>query len=258
MERKLHTSLCMTAQVALISVLSFSCIGTTLAAEELTALRIAERAAEMDSQNESAIRSFTVLHKYTLDNARFNKHSEMSVRITYNASKGKTVEVLSSKNADGMQKRVFEKVIEAEKESGRPDSYEQYRVSPRNYAFDLIGTSVKDGRACYELAIHPKRRSHFLIEGKVWINKEDFAIVRMEGHPRERVSFWVGRPQVIQTFCKVGPVWIQGSTHSSADVKIAGRSEFLIESFNYKVQYVDHDQVALASAPGSAFRRVAE
>jgi hypothetical protein len=249
----------MNAGVKLTVVLTVSCFAAVLHAEEhLTALQIAERVAQADADNDSSIQSFTVIHKYTLDNLRFKKHAEMSVRVSYKADHGKDIQMISGQNIDGMQKHIFQKVIEAEKESSRPDSFEANRVSPRNYSFTLLGTEKKDGYDCYVLAIQPRRKSRFLIEGKIWVNKSDFGIVRMEGHPKERVSFWVGRPEIVQTFCKVGNVWIQAATHSAADVKIAGRSEFLIESFDYKVQYVDHDQIALATAPGSKFRRISE
>lgn len=206
----------------------------------------------------SMLRDYVLTRHYVIDNPRFGKHAEMTVKVTYKVGQGKSFEILEQKNAEGMQKKVFEKLMEAEKESGKPESLDGMRIGPRNYTFELLGTDIRDGRKCYVLALKPKRKNKFLLEGKAWVSAEDFGVVRVEGRPAERISFWVGKPQITQTFCKVGPVWMMSQNRSVAEVKIVGRSELSIESFDFKVKYQEHDQVAQAVAPGSRRMGVSE
>jgi hypothetical protein len=241
------------------AVFGFSMMGTLGWSADLpTAEQIGERAGIADAENTSLVRAYTVTRRYVLDTPRFNKHAEMTVRVTYRPDLGKKVEIVSSQNADGIQKRVFQRVIEAEQESSTPEHVEAMRISPRNYSFRLLGTEQRDGFLCYVLELKPKRKSKFLIEGKAWINTEDYGLVHVEGRPAERISFWVGKPEFSQSFCKVGPAWMLSSNHSTAEVKLFGKSELAIDSFNFKVQYMDHDQLARATSPGSRNHPITE
>lgn len=234
-------------------------VSTLVAAELPTAEQVGARAEQADLTGTNALRNYVVTRHYVIDNPRFNRHAEMTVKVSYKPGSGKTFEVLSQKNAEGMQKKVFDKLIEAEKESSRQEIVDDMRIGPRNYTFQFLGTEMRAGRKCYKLALKPKRKNKFLIEGTAWVSADDYGVVHLEGRPAERVSFWVGKPQITQTFCKVGPVWMMAGNRSVADVKIVGKSELLIESFDYKVQYLgERDQIALAVSPGSRRMRLTE
>ena len=51
-------------------------------------------------------------------------------------------------------------------------------VSPNNYSLELIGEGDVRSYHCYVLRAIPKRVDKYLFEGKVWIDKQDFAVVR--------------------------------------------------------------------------------
>ena len=72
-----------------------------------------------------------------------------------------------------------------------------------------------------------------MLSGRVWILRKEAAVIRFEGRPPERVSFWVGRPFIVQTFAKVGNVWLPASTRSVAESHLFGRTELTVESFDY-------------------------
>lgn len=243
---------------ACATLITAALLGAGLYAEELTADQIGQMAAQADIDATAALRDYTVVRHIVLDNPRFNKHAEMTMRVTYHAGAGKTFEILETKNAEGMQKKVFQKLIEAEKESSQKKNVDEMRIGPRNYAFELVGTEKRDGRLCYVLELKPKRKNKYLVEGRAWVSADDFGIVHVEGRPADRISFWVGKPAIRQSFCKVGPVWMMASNHSSADVKLIGKSELSIDSSDFSVRYMDHEQIARAAAPGKKGRAISE
>jgi hypothetical protein len=231
-----------------IPALVISLVPGLIAQNLPTADEINARAERADIEGTSNLRSYSLLRHYVVDNPRFGKHAEMTVRVTYTPEAGKTFEIVSSTGADGMQKHVFDKLLQAEKESSANRHLEDMRIGPRNYALKLLGTETKDGVNCYVLEMKPVRKGKYLLEGKVWINESDFGVVQVDGRPAERISFWVGRPLISQSFRKVGPVYMMCTNKSVADVKILGRSELTIASsefhVNEEVAHVAHAKPA--------------
>jgi len=56
-------------------------------------------------------------------------------------------------------------------------------LSPDDYHIHLIGKKTLNGRSAYLLKVKPKNKRENLIKGKLWIDTEDFALIRYEGNP---------------------------------------------------------------------------
>lgn len=212
-----------------------------------SAEEIGARAGAADAAGMAALREYSVQRRYILKNERFHRDAAMDVRVVYRAGSGKSIEILSSSKSGGMERTVFERLIEAEKESSQSQNVEDLRVGPKNYSFQMLGTEKIEGHLCYVLKLTPKRKSKYLIDGKAWISADDYGLVRVQGRPSQRVSFWVGKPEITQTYRKVGPAWMLISNQSSADVRLIGRSELAIESSGFDIRYLDHDHVLRAA-----------
>jgi len=187
--------------------------------------------------------TYSAIRHYTLRGEK-GKTSEMTVRLCYRNESGKRFEVLSQNGSDGIFARVFEKVLQAEAETSRDGDRDKQAISPENYNFHLLGMEARDGRSCYLVRLLPKRKSKYLIDGSAWIDAEDFALVRLEGRTAGSVSFWIGRPYIVQCFEKVGGYWLASKNDSVANAKFIGRTELTIDSSDYSVPGLDHQQVA--------------
>ena len=97
----------------------------------------------------------------------------------------------------------------------------------------MLGQDTLDTGPAYVLAIVPKTENKYLIEGRIWVNANDYSIVRVEGKPARDPSFWVRDVHVIHTYQRVGQFWFASSTHSTSEIRIFGRSELTIENSNY-------------------------
>jgi hypothetical protein len=200
------------------------------AADVLTQVSAAEARREAD------VREVVSHRRYVLRNKRWDKDAVMHVRMKSNAGSGKSYEIVSMANAEGLQKKVFLKLLEGEIEASRkPDRDNETAITAENYEFILAGDERVDGRECAIVQLKPKKNSKYLLDGRAWIDRTENAIVRVEGRTARSVSFWIGRPEVRQQFRKVNEVWVSATNYSVSNVKFLGRTELSIEYLDYDI-----------------------
>jgi hypothetical protein len=92
-----------------------------------------------------------------------------------------------------------------------------------------------DARKAYVFELTPKTKCKFMIRGRVWVDAEDAAIVRLEGEPLSTGSFWVRGIHIVQQFQKVGPFWMLAATRTDANVRFFGPAHLSIDYTDYQV-----------------------
>ena len=195
---------------------------------------ITARMAQVDEQKHATMPDFSVMRKYVLRNSRMKKDAEMLVRVTFSKAQGKTFQVIEANGVEGISKKVFQNLMDGEKEASKTDNLTRGSIKPQNYSFELLGTDVLAGRSCYVLGIHPKAKTKFVFNGKVWVDAEDFAVAKLEGHPAANISFWVGKPLITQTWRKTGEFWMAASNCTRSESRILGSSELTVQNTGYQ------------------------
>ena len=97
----------------------------------------------------------------------------------------------------------------------------------------MIGRAYIDGRSAYMIAIAPKTPNRYLMEGKIWVDADEYAILRIEGKPAKNPSFWIKSVHFVYTYQKTGLYWFPVSDRSVTDARILGTTELAIEYFDY-------------------------
>jgi hypothetical protein len=97
----------------------------------------------------------------------------------------------------------------------------------------MAGTDNVNERPAYVLAITPKTQNKYLVQGRIWVDAADYAIVRIEGKPAKNPSFWIKSVHFVHTYRKSGSFWLPVSDRSVTDVRIFGATEVTIEYFDY-------------------------
>lgn len=180
----------------------------------------------------SALKQYTSVRRYTLDNRRFNKHAEMVVRMDFTAPGQKRFEVISESGSAIIRNRIFRKMMDSEMEAARAANSD---VTPRNYDFRLLGQEDVRGRKCYVLSTTPKEPNTYLFEGRIWVDAQDFAIVQINGRPAKNPSFWIRKTEFTHQYNKFGPFWLALSNVSHTDAMIFGRTDVTIEYYDYSI-----------------------
>ena len=186
-----------------------------------------------DNQRQAALHGYTAARRYVLENSRHHKRAEMFVTVTCLDNGSKQFQTVSATGWGIARSHVFPKLLEGEGEASRPDVRERSRITPENYSFELVGTDSINQRPAYVLAIAPRKQNKYLVQGRIWVDLDEYAIVRIEGKPAKNPSFWIKSVHFVHTYQKSGLFWLPESDRSVTDARIVGATELTIEYFDY-------------------------
>ena len=197
---------------------------------------VVAKMVQHDDERRAALQGYTGVRRYVLENPKHHKQAEMLVRMTYHKDGSKEFDVDSCTGWGAARQHVFPRLLEAESEASRPGSPENSRMTPENYSFAMLRLDQVDGRKTYVLEVAPKKLQKYLMRGTIWVDAEDFAIVRMDGEPAKNPSFWIKSVHFGHKYQKVGPFWLAASDNSVTDARILGPTELRIDYFDYVVK----------------------
>jgi hypothetical protein len=125
-------------------------------------------------------------------------------------------------------------MLESETETSRPQVRPATSISPENYRFQVLGRDFVESRPVYVIQALPKREDKYLFDGRIWVDAQDFALVRAEGKPAKNPSFWTRSIHFVQQYQKSGSFWFPFSTESVTEARIFGKTEVTISYFDYQ------------------------
>jgi hypothetical protein len=189
---------------------------------------------ESDGNRRAAFPGYTAMRRYTLVNPRHEKRAEMLIRVDWSVDGSKQFDTVSAIGWSAIRDHVFPRLLEGEIEASQPHIQQRSRISPENYSFEMEGTDVINSRPAYRIVITPKAKNKYLVQGKIWVDMEDFAVARIEGKPAKNPSFWIKSVHFVHVYRKNGRFWLPSSDRSETDARIVGDTETTIEYFNYE------------------------
>jgi hypothetical protein len=208
---------------------------------------LAQLVAQADQRREAQLGEVRSSRRYTLRNARWKSDAVMEVEFTTVGQSKKDYRILST-NAAGLQKKVFQKLLDGEVKTVL-DKEDKGWITPENYDLKPVGTESIEGRPCRWVELIPKRKSKFIMEGRACIDLQDHALVRLVGRPVKSLSFWVGKPHIVQEFQKHGPFWLYSRLKSTANVRLLGKTELTIDYLDYSVTPTATSLLRTCSSP---------
>ena len=194
---------------------------------------VVTRMMQFDAQRQSELTGYTATRRYVAVNKK--RRAEMVVRVTCASDGAKQFSIVSEEGSGSIRKHVFYKLLNEETEASGRGTRNSTRLTPENYDFQLIGQETLETGLTYVLAVKPKTANKYLIDGKIWVNAADYAIVRIEGQPAKNPSFWVRSVHFVHTYQKVHQFWLASSTLTTSHILIFGASELTIENSDYAV-----------------------
>ena len=91
-----------------------------------------------------------------------------------------------------------------------------------NYAFEDHG--VVDDLA--SVAVTPRRKDVLLVDGWIFVKRDDGDLVRIEGRLSKNPSFWTRRVEIVRRYGRIAGVHVPLEIDSTAQIFIAGQSTF--------------------------------
>jgi hypothetical protein len=198
-----------------------------------TAEEIVTRMGSRDLQRQVSMEGYAGMRRYVLENQHLHKRAEMLVQVQGDPDGTKHFDILSEEGWKAAHKHVLRKMLESESDTSRPDICAKTKLNPENYEFELIGTEPVADRTAYVLRIEPKRKEKYLFRGRIWVDTEDYALVRADGNPAKNPSFWTKSTHFVQVYQKSGSLWFPLSTQSVTDAHLFGTTDVNIDYFDY-------------------------
>jgi len=198
-----------------------------------TAQEIVTRMAALDMKRQSSIEGYEGMRRYVLQNQKLQKRAEMLVSVQGDVDGTKHFEVMSEEGWKAANAHVLRKMLESESETSRPELRAMTKLNFTNYEFVVLRAELAAGRMAYVLEIKPKRKEKYLFQGRIWVDAQDYALVRAEGSPAKNPSFWTKTTRFVQVYQKRGSLWFPLSTESVTEARFFGTTDVNIEYFDY-------------------------
>lgn len=219
----------------------------TLPGKPLMASNIDEVVGHLVRRNLERARSLEAYEGtriYRLDYHGFpgSRSAEMTVDVKYRRPGTKEFTIRSSSGSKLIIEKVFKKLLQTEGEAFDEENQKRTALNNDNYRFNLLRSEMVSGRLLYTLSVEPRVPSKYLYRGKIWVDAQDFAVVRIEGEPAKNPSFWTKDTRIEQVYAKVNNFWLPASNRSASTIRLGGHA-------NFSIDYVDYRSIVPESSP---------
>ena len=190
----------------------------------LTAKEVIDNLVRRNLERAQAMGAYQATRVYRLEYHGFlgSRRAEMAVDVKYQSPGTKEFTIRSEIGSKLLIEKVFRKLLWSEKEALTEENKRFSALNNDNYLFTLLDHESKVGDSLYVLSVEPRTKKNFLYRGRIWVDVQDFAVVRVEGEPVKTPSFWMKDTKVEQVYAKVGNFWLPASNHSTTTIRLGG------------------------------------
>jgi hypothetical protein len=181
------------------------------------------------------LRRYSAVRTYDIRNPEGKVAAQAVVRVDYDAPEKKTFNKTSEKGSGIVRHLVFDHLMQSESETSSGREHHDSAITTANYTFTLSGEEDIGPYHCFVLEATPKRKEKYLFEGKIWIDVEDLAIVKIAGHPAKKPSFWINRADFVRQYQRIDGFWLPCRDETTVEVKMYGRRVFTVDHEQYVI-----------------------
>jgi len=198
---------------------------------------------DLDAANQSRfenVLSFTDVEHYSVYRGadQMDASAQMTVKVTYKKGVGKTYQILSQSGSELVIKYGLRPLLENEKSINNPATVAQSWFTSANYEMKLtLGVSqLIDERPCVALAITPHRKSPHMIEGTLWVDTRDHALVQVEGLASKSPSIFAGTTHMMRRYANMQGHAMAIHARAESSSLLFGRSVVTIDYSDYQFE----------------------
>jgi len=239
--RNARISLRLRPIAVLMLLLGWWSVAGAAAVTDAVPLKPEEIVARMTAKNAARaarLSSYRSTRTYELDYRGLpsHKHARMVVSAAYDEGQ-KQLTVVSEDGSKLLLDHVLRKMLVREMEANDRENLAKTALSPDNYDFTLLGLEEAEagGNPCYAFQVTPRRRDNFLYQGKVWVDAQDFALVRIQAKPAKNPSFWISETLIEHEYRNTSGFWLPATNRSTTKVRFGGRAVLTIHYGEYEV-----------------------
>src|ERR1700686_3596940 len=194
--------------------------------------------AELAAHNEerkAALHDYAVRRTYQVIDLKGKVHAEEIGRMEFLSPDKKAFTVTSESGSGLVRHMALNPLINSEIEAATGKEHHDSAISTDNYSLNLLGEQQLGPYRCFVAEAVPKRKDKYLFEGRVWIDVNDYSVVRIEGHPAKKLSIWIQRADFVRQYQKIDGFWLPEKDQTLVQVRLYGKKLLKIEHRNYAV-----------------------
>lgn len=216
----------------------------------VTADQLFARITTNNELRSAALRDYTVSRTYQVVDLEGKVHAQEIGRMAYRAPDKKVFIVKSESGSVLVRRLALNPLIASEIEAAAGKQHHDSSITPANYTLHLLGEQQVGPYHCYVAQAVPKRRDKYLFEGKIWIDTEDYAVVRIQGHPARKLSFWIEQADFVREYEKIDQFWLSRRDETFVQVRLYGKKVLTIDHADYTVNGADSKEAAISPLNG--------
>ncbi|HWW97953.1 MAG TPA: hypothetical protein VNY74_09650 [Edaphobacter sp.] len=195
-----------------------------------TAEEIVARMLVRNSAQQAALEQYVSVRTYRVEyTGTGGKHlGEIVVRAEYRAPDQKQFVMISQSGSKFICEKVLRRLVDGEQEAMQKMNRMQTTLSAENYDVELVGEEEIDGARAWVLKVQPRVVNKFTYRGRVWVNAQDYAVMRVMGEPAKSPSWWISRTSFESRYVRRGEFWLPGQNVSTSHVRIGGEARLTI------------------------------
>ena len=198
---------------------------------------------------EAALTRYSVLRTYEVRSNAGKLYAREIVKMEYRAPGQKAFFPISEEGSGLVRSLVLKRLMESEAEAASGKEHHDSSIAPANYSFEVLGEEDVGPYDCFVVQAIPKRQDKYLFEGTIWIDAQDYAIVKIAGHPAKRLSFWIEQADFVRQYQKIGVFWFPLADTTVVRLRLKGTKTLTISHEKYTVNNSAVDEGPILSAP---------
>lgn len=193
------------------------------------------------------VTSYRALRTLRASNKRFKKDGWLTAWTELDPRGGFRYDVIAEGGSDYIRRRVLRKMLDGERDAMAQNQSSRVALSTVNYQFVL---ESDDGQIA-RVRMMPLREETLLVQGTMRIEAATGDLLGVEGRLAKNPSFWTNRVDVMRRYGRVAGIRVPLHVTSTANVKIAGTSEF---SMTYEYESINETIVGRPEVTVTAAR----
>jgi hypothetical protein len=196
----------------------------------------------------TALLGYTEDRTYEVTDLTGKVRAMESGQMEYRAPNKKAFAETSESGSGLVRRLALNPLIASEIEAANEKQHHDSAITPANYTLELLGEQQVGPYRCILARATPKRTDKYLFEGEVWIDTQDFAVVRITGHPAKKLSFWIERVNFVRKYQKIDGFWLPQRDETHVQVRMYGQKVLTIDHQNYIVTGVRNTEELVQNA----------
>lgn len=219
------------------------CLGTSvLPAQQLDASSVIQHIDAAVKARLDNIAGYTDIEHYAVYRNDDETHpvAEMRVKTDYEKATGKNYTILSQSGSAIIRNLVLGTILDNEKKLNLPGNREGAWITSSNYEMKLEGNGIQHlaGKDCLVLALIPRRKTAYLIEGTLWVDAKDYSIVQIQGTSSRSASIFSGRTQMMRQYATISGFAQAIHARAVSNTSLFGKTIVTIDYDDYQIKLV--------------------